>query len=236
MASDAVKMESTSHTAHLSEAVADPSQQGETCLVDPSLVRMFHSSTQADPSLLEDCKTGESFPSTFFKTLSDCQDSKGSGEFVLMSQCIADEGQKELLNGIAAAILAQGHGLLLNGAALGGPGDAWVSLSRADESCSEPEGQGTQILAYAEPVANLFPDEITSQLMFVPETVLSSALSPRPITSIVPIVSKHAPPTKITADVLEKSLPMDMDGCEGDDELSDEDSIDWEDHQLEEHR
>lgn len=234
-ASGAVKMESASHAAHLYEAAADPSQQGETCLVDPSLVRMYHSSTQAEPNLLvEDCKTG--FPSTFFQTLSDCHDSKGSGEFVLMSECIADEGQKELLNNIAAAILAQGHGLLLNGAALGVPGDAWVSLCRAEESCSEPEGQETQILAYAEPVPNLFPDEITSQLVFVPETVLSSALSPKPITSVLPIVSKHAPPPKIPADVLEERLQMDIDGCEGDDELSDEDSIEWEDHQLEEHR
>lgn len=230
-------MESASHTAHLYEAVADPSQQGETCLVDPSLVRMYHSSTPAEPSpMVEDCKTGSSFPLAFFKNLSDCRDSRGSGEFVLMSECIADEGQKELLNGIAAAVLAQGHGLLLNGAALGGPGDAWVSLCRAEESGSEPEGQETQILAYAEPVSNLFPDEITSQLIFVPETVLSSALSPKPITSIVPIVSKHATPPKMPAVVLEERLQMDIDGCEGDDELSDEDSIEWEDHQLEEHR
>lgn len=237
MASDAVKMESASHTAHLYEALADPSQQGETCLVDPSLVRMYRSSTPAEPSpMVEDCKTGSSFPSAFFKALSDCRESRGSGEFVLMSECIADEGQKELLNGIAAAILGQGHGLLLNGAALGGPGDAWVSLCRAEESGSEPEGQETQILAYAEPVSNVFPDEITSQLMFVPETVLSSALSPKPITSIVPIVSKHATPPKMPADVLEERLQMDIDGCEGDDELSDEDSIEWEDHQLEEHR
>lgn len=239
-------MESASHAAHLYEAIADPSQLqaahhfqqlGETGLVDPSHYRMYHSSTQAEPSLLvEDCQSESSFPSTFFKTLSDCHDSKGSGEFVLMSECIADEGQKELLNGIAAAILAQGHGLLLNGAALGGPGDAWVSLCRADESSSEPESQETQILAYVEPVSNLFPDEITSQLMFVPETVLSSALSPNPITSVVPIVSKHAQPPETLVDVLEETLQMDLDGCEGDDELSDDDSIDWEDQQLEEHR
>lgn len=233
VASDAAKMES----AHLSEAVADPSQQRETYPVDSSLVRMHHSSTQAEPSLLmEDSKTESSFPSTFFKTLSDCRNSKGSGEFVSMSECIADEGQKELLNGIAAAILAQGHGLLLNGAALGGPGDAWVSLCRAEESCSEPEGPDSQILAYVEPVSDLFPEEITSQLMFVPETVLSSALSSKPITSILPIVSKHATPTKAPADVMDESMEMDLYGCDGDDELSDEDSIEWDDHQLEEHR
>lgn len=219
-------MESAIHSAQPYEAVADPSQHRETCPVDSSLVSMHHSSTQ----------TESSFPSTFFKTLSDCHDSKGSVEFVLMSECIAGEGQNELLNGLADAILAQGHGLLLNGAALGGPGDACASLCRAEESCSESEGQEYQILAYVEPVSDLFPDEITSQLMFVPDTVLSSALSPRPVTSIVPIVSKHATPPKVPVDVSEESPQMDLDGCDGDDELSDEESIEWDDHQLEEHR
>lgn len=242
VASDAVEMESACHTVHLYEAVADSSQQGETCPVDPSLVRMYHSSTQAEPSsAVEDHKTGSSFPLTFFKTVGNCLDSDGGTGFVLMSECLAGEGQEELLNGIAAAILTQGHGLLVKGATLGGQGDAWLTLcvgglgSAMEESCSEPEGQETQVLAYVESVPSLFPDEITSQLMFVPETVLSSALSSEPITSTVPIVSKHAAPSKTPAAAAEERPQMDTDGCEGDDELSDEDSIEWQDHQLEEH-
>lgn len=220
-------------SAYLFEAVAER----ETRQVDSSHVPMHHSFTPEQLSqLMEDSKTESSFPSTFFKTLSDCRNSKGSGEFVLMSEYIADEGQKELLNGIAAAILAQGHGLLLNGAALGGPGDAWVSLCRAEESCSESEGQESQILAYVEPVSELFPEEITSQLMFVPETVMSSALSPNPISSIVPIVSNHATQPEVPVAVSEESVEMEQDECDGDDELSDDDHIELDDHQLEEHR
>lgn len=243
MASDAVEMKSACHAVHLYEAVADSSQQGETCPVDASLVRMYHSSTLAEPSsATEDHKTGSSFPLTFFKTVGDCHDSDGGTGFVLMSECLASEGQEELMNGIAAAILTQGHGLLVNRAAPGGQGGVWLPIcagglgSAMEESCSEPEGQETQILAYIESVPSLFPDEINSQLMFVPETVLSSALSSEPITSTVPIVSKHAAPSKTPTAVAEERPQMDTDGCEGDDELSDEDSIEWEDHQLEEHR
>lgn len=238
MASDAGEMESACHMVHLYEAVADPSQQGETCLVDPSVVRMYHSSIQAEPSsAVEDDKSG--FPLTFFKTVGNCCDSV---RFVLLSDGLAGEGQEELMNEIAAAILTQGQGLLANGATLGGEGDACLPLCAGglscttEESCSGPDGQVTQILAYIESVPSLFPDQINSQLMFVPETVLSSALSSQPITSTVPIVSKHAPPSKAPAAVAEERPQMDTDGCEGDDELSEEDSIEWQDHQLEEHR
>lgn len=45
-------------------------------------------------------------------------------------------------------------------------------------------------IAYFEVIPSLFSSQ-TPQLTFVPETVLSSALSPKPITSTMPIVSKH---------------------------------------------
>lgn len=48
----------------------------------------------------------------------------------------------------------------------------------------------TPDIAYFEVIPSLFLSQ-TSQLTFVPETVLSSALSPQPITSTLPIVSKH---------------------------------------------
>lgn len=226
-------MESACHTVHLYEAAGDPSQQAETSPLDPSLLRMVHYGTRAEPSpAVEDHRAGSSFPLTFYKTLGD-----ESAGFVLLSDGHLGEGQGELVNGIAAALLSQGHGLLVNGATLGCQGEAWLPLGCAAEaSCSEGEEQEDQIFAYVESVPSLFPGENTSQLMYVPETVLSYALSPEPISSVLPIVSKQAAPSKTPAAVAEERPQMDTDGCEGDDEQSDEDSIEWEDHQLEEHR
>lgn len=53
----------------------------------------------------------------------------------------------------------------------------------------------TPDIACFEVIPSLFSSQ-TPQLTFVPETVLSSALSPQPITSTVPIVSKHVQSSK----------------------------------------
>uniref|UniRef100_A0A8C6T7K4 THAP-type domain-containing protein n=1 Tax=Neogobius melanostomus TaxID=47308 RepID=A0A8C6T7K4_9GOBI len=49
--------------------------------------------------------------------------------------------------------------------------------------------------AYFEVIPSILSSQ-TPQLTFIPETVLSSALSPQPITSTVPIVSKHVQSSK----------------------------------------
>lgn len=51
-------------------------------------------------------------------------------------------------------------------------------------------------IAYFEVIPSLFSSQ-TPQLTFVPETILSSALSRQPITSTVPIVSKHIQGSKV---------------------------------------
>ncbi|XP_077578825.1 uncharacterized protein LOC144200493 [Stigmatopora nigra] len=85
------------------------------------------------------------------------------------------------------------------------------------------EGAGeTQLIAYFETV----PDGVSGQALVSSETVLSSALSPEPIASTLPIVSKHAPPRPPSeALLLEREEQQDEE---------DEDSESW-DHQLEEH-
>lgn len=234
---DAVEMESTLHTVHLYEITVDPSQQGETSLVDSSIVEEADFSLQADPNPSEDgFETGSDFPLTLFQTLNDPCNSEENTEVVVMSECLAGEGQDEPMNGIAAAILTRGHGLAMNESSTD---EAVASLCVEDMSCTTEEfsnvheGHETQVIAYFETIPSVFPSEISTRFTFSPDTVLSSALSSKPITSTLPIVSKHVPPPPTSLVLTVERL--DTDGGEGDDGQSEEDGIEWQDHQLEEH-
>ncbi|XP_042342893.1 THAP domain-containing protein 5-like [Plectropomus leopardus] len=228
-AADAVEMESALHTVHLYEITVDPSQQGETGLLESSDVGESECSLHADLNTLASVDTIETranFPLTLFQTANDLSN---SGELVVMS-----EGQDELLNRITAAILSQGHGLLMNDPTLT---DAAAVAAEdvsdtTEESSGVPGGHETQVIAYFETIPNVFPSE-TSQFTFSPDTVLSSALSSKPITSTLPIVSKHVAPSPTSLVLTVERL--DTDEGEGDDGKSEEDSIEWQDHQLEEH-
>lgn len=239
-ASDAGEMESTLHMVHLYEISADPSLQGETSPVDSGVFRIPDCSPQAELSpSVEGYEMGSDVPLTLLQTVNNPCDGGENTEVVVMSECLAGEGQDELIKGITAAILTQGHGLAVNESMLGCQGDAVVPLCIGDlsctteEFCSFHEGQETQIVAYIEPMPSVFPGEIPTQLAFPPDTVLSSALSSKPITSTVPIVSKHVPPSKMS--MVPTREILDTDGGEGDDGQSEEDSIEWQDQQLEEH-
>ncbi|XP_031140952.1 THAP domain-containing protein 5-like [Sander lucioperca] len=229
---DAVEMEGALHTVHLYEITVDPSQQGETSLVESSDVGEPDLNPLASVDRFE---TRANIPLTLFQTVNDLSN---SGEVVVMSECCAGEGQEELLNGITAAILTQGHGLVMNDSTFGCTGEAAAAtLGVEDVTCITEEfsdvhgGHETQVLAYFETIPNVFPSETSTQFNFTPDTVLSSALSSKPITSTVPIVSKHVSPSPTSLVLTVERLDTD----EGDDGKSEDDDIERQDPQLEEH-
>uniref|UniRef100_UPI0037E9BC07 THAP domain-containing protein 5-like n=1 Tax=Semicossyphus pulcher TaxID=241346 RepID=UPI0037E9BC07 len=237
VAVDGVEMGSTLHTVHLYEITVDPSQQAETCLVETPDVGESQCSLQTDLNPLASVNRFQmeaNFPLTLFQTVDDLSNIGENTEVVVMSECPA-EGQEELVNGITAAILTQGHGLVMDDSALGVMDTTVASLGAEDvthttEELSDVEGNETQVIAYFETIPNVFPSEPSTKFTFSPDTVLSSALSSKPITSTLPIVSKHTPPHPTSLVLTVERL--DAEEGEGDDGQSEEDSGD---HQLEEH-
>lgn len=237
---DAVEMESTLHTVHLYEITVEPSQQGEPSLVELSEVGESDCCLHTDLNSLtavDGFKTGQNFPLTLIQTVDALNNSGENTEVVVMSECSA--GEEELANGITATILTQSHGLVVNDSTLGDPDDVAESLAVEDvtgttEEFSIHEGHETQVIAYFETIPNVFPSETSTQFPFSPDTVLSSALSSKPITSTLPIVSKYMP-TSPTSLVLAVE-GLDTEGEEVGDGKSEEDiDIERQDHQLEEH-
>lgn len=236
VAVDAVEVESTLHTVHLYEITVDSSQQGETSPAETSDVAEPDCSLQTD---LNPLASGDRFPLTLFQTVDELSNSGENTEVVVVSECPASEGQDELVNGITAAILSQGHGLVVNDSALGCADEAVACLGVEDVTCTTEElsdgheGHKTQVIAYFETIPNVFPSETSTQFTFSPDTVLSSALSSKPITSTLPIVSKHVAPSPTSLVLTVERL--DTEEGEGDDSKSEEDSVEQQDHQLEEH-
>ncbi|XP_060928813.1 THAP domain-containing protein 5-like [Limanda limanda] len=93
---------------------------------------------------------------------------------------------------------------------------------------------GREVIAVFQKIPSVLLPSVTSppRLVFSSNTVLSSALSSKPISSTVPIVSKHASPPPPTSLVLTVER-VDLD--EGDDGKSEEDGTEQQDQQLEEH-
>lgn len=229
---DAVEAESTLHTIHLYEITVDPSQQGQTVLMDVSDVGESAASLQADLGVatsLEGLDTEENVPLAVFQAVDDLGglDSGEHTEVVVMS-----EGQEELVNGLTAAILSQGHGLLMNDSTLAHTEEAVASLhvedltGAAEELCERE----TQVIAYFETIPNVLS---TDGFTFSPDTVLSSALSPTPIASTLPIVSKRVPPPPASLVLTVERLHTDS--AEGEDGELDEEDGEQPEQQLEEH-
>lgn len=170
-------------------------------------------------------EAGVNFPLTFYQTVDDLMSSGATTEVLMMLESSAEDGQVELVNGITAAILSQGGVLLLNESEAvsaqqlpGGQDLVAADVLQAPES--------REVVDYFEMIPNVFPSEASTQFTLPPDTVLSSALSSKPIPSTLPIVSKHAPPLALTLERLEED--------EGDG-VSDPDETEQEDPQLEEH-
>ncbi|XP_074535882.1 THAP domain-containing protein 5-like [Halichoeres trimaculatus] len=230
-AADAVEVGSPLHTLHLYEITVDPTQQRENSLVETSDAGEPHCSLQTEPGSQFQMKAN--FPFTLLQTVDDLSHSGANAEVVVMSECPAGEGQEELVSGITAAMFTPGHRLLVNNSTLCHTDETVASLRVQDvtHTTEELSNNETQVIAYFETIPNVFPSEVSTRVGLSPDTVLSSALSSKPISSTVPIVSKHTPPSP-------KSLVLTvqrMDTEEGDDGQSEEESGDLQDHQLEEH-
>ncbi|XP_024133431.1 THAP domain-containing protein 5 isoform X3 [Oryzias melastigma] len=167
-------------------------------------------------------------------TLSQTADELTHGEnaeVLVMSEICSADGQEELINSITAAILSQGGTLVTADPILcclddsdKVPGVTYVTEELPDDHGGDP------LIAYFETIPNVYPSESSTQLSFSPETVLSSALSSEPISSTVPITSKHSPPSPASMVVTLQRLDAD-----GDDGLSEGEEFEQLDHQLEEH-
>ncbi|XP_029027027.1 THAP domain-containing protein 5-like isoform X2 [Betta splendens] len=227
-ASDAVEAEGFLHALQLYEITVDAPQQADPSLVQTRPTERDHSDLE-QPASADGVRMGPTVPLTLIQTLHD-----GSGgdsaEVVLVS-----EGQDPLVDGITAAILAQGRGLLVDHSALEQAGDAVASLvTVATDELSNGDGQETQVIAYFETIPNVLPSESSARFNFSPDTVMSSALSSKPITSTLPIVSKHMPVSPASLVLAVERL--DTDGEELNDGASEEEvSLERQDHQLEEH-
>ncbi|XP_060903110.1 THAP domain-containing protein 5-like [Labrus mixtus] len=222
---DAAEMESTLHTLHLYEITVDQSQQRDAGLAETA--GEPHCSFQTEP--VNPFQVEARFPLTLFQTVDDLSDSGENAEVVLMSEC--PDGEDELVNGIT--IVTQDHEPAAND----------TTLCRAEETAASPGVQDvtseeftgghdeTQVIAYFEAIPSVFSAETPARFALSPHTVLSSALSSKPIASTLPIVSKHTPSSPESLVLTVQRLDTE----EGDDGQSEEDSGELQDHQLEEH-
>ncbi|XP_061828493.1 THAP domain-containing protein 5-like [Nerophis lumbriciformis] len=104
----------------------------------------------------------------------------GDGEVVVLS-C---DGQDELLGEIAVTVPTSAHRLVFR--------DPTTEEIPTVESCHVQQDHETQVIAYFETIPNVLPSDVCAHLLVSQDMVLSSALSPAPIASTLPIVSKHA--------------------------------------------
>lgn len=214
------------HAVNLYEITVTPSQQEETSMVESDC------SLQIDPNQLA---TGANLPLALFQK--DLSKGADSAEVVVISECRSSGEHDELM----AAVLTQGHQLVMEESALGCIDEAVASLyvaelgHAAEQLSNVQEGhlvqEGQELVTYFETIPNILPSDIFTPWTLPPDTVLSSALSSKPITSTLPIVSTHVQPSPTP--VVLKVDRLDRD--EGDDGQSEEDSMEWQDHQLEEH-
>jgi len=238
---DAVQMQSALHMVHLYELAVDSSQQEESSLVELGDVGESERPLQTNLDSLasvDGVEAGVNFPLALYQTVDCVTNSGGNTGMVVMSECPAADGQHEMVNGITAAILSQGGRLVINEPILGdtvegvGP-DGVQDLTYTTQELSDVHGQETQVIAYFETIPNVLPCETSSQFTFSPETVLSSALSSKPISSTLPIVSKRTPPSP--ASMVLTLERLDSDAGEGDEGMSEAEEAEQQDHQLEEH-
>ncbi|XP_008424759.1 THAP domain-containing protein 5-like isoform X2 [Poecilia reticulata] len=164
---------------------------------------------------------GLNFPLTLYQTADGLMSDAGAAELLMMSDGAAEDGQVELVNGITAAILSQGGVLVLNEAA---PDPDLASFAGEDI----PQ----EVVAYFETVPNVLPGGTSTRVTSPPDTVLSPALSSKPISSTLPIVSKHVPTLPPPSLVLTLER---LDEAEDGDAMTDTEETERDDQQLEEH-
>ncbi|XP_036005879.1 THAP domain-containing protein 5 isoform X2 [Fundulus heteroclitus] len=216
-APDPLEMQGEPQTLRLFEFSVDPTLQRDGGSLQTGV------DSQAS---VEAAMAGGNGPPAVYQSVGDVV-SGGGAEVVLMSESSAEGGRVELVNGIAAAILSRGGALVLNELVPPAAPPGLQDLS-TQEFLQLHEGQ--QVVAYFETIPSVFPSGASTQFTFPPDTVLSSALSAEPISSTVPIVSKHAPPSLALS--LER---LDGEEAEEGEGVSDPDGTEQDDQQLGEH-
>ncbi|XP_052332774.1 uncharacterized protein LOC118376751 isoform X2 [Oncorhynchus keta] len=169
------------------------------------------------------------FPVTMFQTVEDLGGLDGE---VVVSQQL-----EEVVSGVTAAILTEGHDLGttedVDNFVLSPTSLVMENVSpEMEEELSvsqDDHGGGAQIIAYFETIPNILSSG-AAQFSIAPDTVLSSALSPTPIVSTLPIVSKHMPPSPASLILTLERLATE------EDETPEEDDMEHRGSQLEEHR
>ncbi|XP_037830489.1 THAP domain-containing protein 5-like isoform X2 [Kryptolebias marmoratus] len=167
------------NTGHLYEVSVDQSQLGGG--VDPSEVGEPDSCPETDLDSQGQVDGGETGGDVPF-----CQSGDLTGSVENLEVVVVSETQDELVKGLTATILNGGGSLVLDES---GP-------SHSPEEVPQVHG-GQEVIAYFETIPNVLPCETSARFCFSPDTVLSSALSSEPISSTLPIVSKHVPPAPL---------------------------------------
>ncbi|KAG7478535.1 THAP domain-containing protein 5-like [Solea senegalensis] len=231
---DAVERQSASRAVQLYEITIDPCDAGLVELSDSYLHTDLNTLASADGF-----ETRGNIPLTVFQTVDGTSYSGENAEVVVMSEGPAGQGQDEPMSGINAVTLIWGRGLLMKDSTLRCTHETVASLTVEDVTLSTEdlfdtqEGHKTQVTVYFETIP-VFPFETAPRFTSHPETVLTSALSSRPIPSTLPLVSKYTPPPPPSYQVVTMET-FDTDHGEGSAGEPEDDSMDHQDHQLEEH-
>ncbi|XP_048837765.1 THAP domain-containing protein 5-like isoform X1 [Brienomyrus brachyistius] len=245
-----VPLEKISNCDSVHQDASVGSVQLYTITVEPSL--LLESSTMeqsmgsaptalALPAVDGQDSLGDDFPMTLFQAVEDFSVSGGGerAEVMVVSKGASTDSE-DTVEGLATALLAEGQEVVIHdavGQGAVGP-SSLVIENMALETVEPPAGQddrGIQIIAYFETIPSVLPAGAT-HCGLTPDTVLSSALSPQPIVSTLPIVSKHMPPLSGSFVLASERPESSETEVEGQREGKEEDGIEHQRKQLDEHR
>ncbi|KAG9348362.1 hypothetical protein JZ751_002097 [Albula glossodonta] len=202
--SDSMCQDRDANMVQLYAITVDASQPGQSVLLDAGNMGHTMGTVQtAMPLPVVDGQVGSvsELPVTLFQRVEDLGEA-GEGEqhaeVVVVSEGptvdMEDQEKEEVLGGITGALLVDSQDVAVNvndGSSLTIEN---VALEMAEPSAVQDD-RGVQIIAYFETIPNVLPATSATQPCPMPDTVLSSALSSKPIVSTLPIVSKHLPPS-----------------------------------------
>nr|XP_057936147.1 THAP domain-containing protein 5-like [Doryrhamphus excisus] len=197
--------------ANQSLALLDDRAVAQVDLSKQQEASLGESGEGAEPNTLDvvgDSNAAANLPLTLMQPVDDHNNS----EVVLLS----GDSQEDLVGDITAAIPNPAYRLVFK--------DPPPEEIPTAESCDVQQGHETQVIAYFETIPNVLPSDVCTHPLISSDMVLSSALSPEPIASTLPIVSKHAPPPPL-------SISLEADGGNQQEDAA----VGRQDHQLEEH-
>lgn len=225
----------TTTAVQLYDITVDPSH----CRV-PELENSGGARSSVDALLPLSAVTERDYPVALFQTVEDLGglDCGEHAEVVVVSQGPSVDGEEEVVSGITTAILTGGGNLSMKEY----PdhlveGQTSLVIENVAPEMKEPSvflsDHSAQIIAYFETIPNVLCNGTSAEVCISPDTVLSSALSSRPIVSTLPIVSKHMSPSPTSLILtLERIETV---GEEDGRDTPEEDATEQQESQLEEH-